>query len=132
MVGRHADEHRGAFAALDRVVEREIGVPGHVVDDDARILVAADRAAGDFHGERKAVAAVARYADENRRVSTESGEVRPWHVDRALPIVRDGDRFVIGELTVRAARLALALKRADERERSSGTAGGPAAAAVGR
>src|SRR5439155_1022537 len=119
-----------AFAALDRIIERQVGVAGRVVDDDACILVTADGAAGDFDRECKAVAAVTRDGDEDRRVAAEAGEVRPRHVDRT--VVRDGDGLVIRELAVRSARLAVALKRADERERMVGAAGGPTAAAIAR
>src|SRR5207247_7725211 len=121
-------EHRGAFATLHRIVERQIGVPGRVVDHDARILITADGAAGDFDGEREAVAAVARDPDEDRRVAAEPREVGPRHVDRA--VIRDRDGLVIGELPVRSSRLPLALEGADERERMIGAAGGPGAAAV--
>src|SRR6266566_2063695 len=107
-VGGHTYEHRGAFAALHRIVERQIGIPGRVVDHDTRILITADGAAGDFDGECKAVAAVVRDGDEDRRVAAEAGEVRPRHVDRA--VVRDSDGLVIGELPVRSARLAVALE----------------------
>src|SRR6266702_2557248 len=129
-VGGHTYEHRGAFAALHRIVERQIGIPGRVVDHDTRILIAADRPAGDFYREREAVAAVARHPDEDGRVPAESRKVRPRHKDRA--VIRDRDGLVVGELPVRSSRLAFALERADECQWMIGAAGGPGAATVAR
>src|SRR5437762_11503527 len=73
---------------------------------------------------------ILRDSDKDRRMSTESGEVRPRYVDR--PVVCDRDGLVVGELPVRSARLALALEGADQRERIIPTASGPGAAAVRR
>src|SRR5205823_14564020 len=103
-----------------------------VVDNDARILIAADRAARHFHRQREVVAAVTRDRNEDRRMATEAGEMRPGDINRAVLRQRDG--FMIGYLAVGAAGLTLSLECADQCEcRVAATATrGPGPAAVVR
>src|SRR5919204_1538231 len=65
-------------------------------------------------------------------MSTEPGEMRPRHVDRTIGRGRDRYRFMVGELSVRAARPAIALESADQRQRMIGTARSPVATAIDR
>src|SRR5207249_1014518 len=99
------------------------------IDHDARVLVAADRAARDLHWQIETLPAIVRDRDENRRVAAESREVRPRDIDRSIAC--DRDRLMVGELPVGPPRLAFALEGTDERERMLGTARGPGAAAIG-
>jgi len=48
-----------------------------------------------------------------------------------VPSSATWDGFMIGELAVRASRLAISRERAHQRERMVGAAGGPGAAAIG-
>src|SRR5205823_2186602 len=100
------------------------------IGDDMRVRIAVDGSARDLDGSGEARAAVLRNADEDGRVRAEAVEVRPWDIDRAVE--RDVNGFVIGELTVRAARLPVSRECADERKWMVRAAGGPAPATVVR
>src|SRR6266849_3168068 len=102
-----------ALAALDAVVEREIGGPIRRADA-ALILVVSDAPEVDLRRRRARPRAVARDGDVDGGVRPlEAVELSPGDVDRSIERTRwtqvHVDRLVVGELPIPAAALAVAV-----------------------